>query len=134
MTKIKIRFVNFDRSLALEDYTEKHIANLVRRLDRRPGETKSIEVQFKLDARAPLGTVKNSEVMISYKYPGVKNILHVKKNGTDLRKVLIEAIHATETVIQRATEKTEGGRRTLGRTKRSVRRLKEENTLGLVQK
>lgn len=125
MAKIKIRFVNFDRSLALEDYTEKHIANLVRRLDRRPGETKSIEVQFKLDARAPLGTIKNSEVMISYRYPGVKNILHIKKNGTDLRKVLIEAIHATETVIQRASEKSEGGRRTLGKTKKSIQKFRQ---------
>ncbi len=125
MAQIKIRFVNFDRSEALEEYTQKHMEGLSRRLDRRPGKTKSIEVQFKLDAKAPLGSLKNSEVMISYRYPGVKQILHVKKTGTDLRKVLIEAIKATETVIRRTSEKSETGRRTLGHSKRNVRNLKQ---------
>lgn len=124
MAQLKIRFVNFDRSPALETYTQKQVENLMRRLDRRVGQTKSIEVQFKLDAKAPLGTLKNSEVMISYRYPGMKKILHLKKTGVDLRKVLNEAISATENVIQRATEKSESGRRTLGKTKRLVRDLK----------
>lgn len=125
MAQLKIRFVNFDRSVALEAYTRKHIESLMRRLDRRPGKTKSIEIQFKLDAKAPLGTIKNSEVMISYRYPGVKKILHVKKMGTDLRKVLNEAIHAAETVIQRTSEKSESGRRTIGKSKRFVRALRQ---------
>ncbi|MBK9324325.1 MAG: HPF/RaiA family ribosome-associated protein [Bdellovibrionaceae bacterium] len=125
MAQLKIRFVNFERSIALEEYTQKHIEGLMRRLDRRPGQTKSIEVQFRLDARAPLGTLKNSEVMISYRYPGVKKILHVKKTGADLRKVLNDAIHAAETVIQRESEKSEGGRRTLGKSKHLVRSLRQ---------
>lgn len=129
MAQLKIRFVNFDRSEALETYTRKHIESLMRRLDRRPGETKSIEVQFKLDAKAPLGTLKNSEVMISYRYPGVKKILHVKKTGADLRKVLSEAIHAAETVIQRTSEKSESGRRTMGKSKRFIRDLRNETQL-----
>lgn len=129
MAQLKIRFVNFDRSAALETYTRKHIESLMRRLDRRPGETKSIEVQFKLDAKAPLGTLKNSEVMISYRYPGVKNILHVKRQGIDLRRVLMEAIKTTEVLIQRATEKSEGGRRTLGKSKRRVRDIRQEQVL-----
>ena len=124
MAQLKIRFVNFDRSIALENYTQKHIESLLRRLDRRRGESKSIEVQFKLDAKAPLGSLKNSEVMISYRYPGIQNILHVKKMGIDLRKVLNEAIHAAETLIQRKSEKSEGGRRTLGRSKRLVRNIR----------
>lgn len=124
MAQLKIRFVNFDRSEALEDYTRKHVESLMRRLDRRPGKTKSIEVQFKLDAKAPLGSLKNSEVMISYRYPGVKKILHVKKTGMDLRIVLNEAIHAAETVIRRTSEKSESGRRTVGKSKRFVRDLK----------
>ena len=125
MAKLKIRFVNFDRSPALETYTQKHIASLVRRIDRRPGESKSIEVQFKLDARAPLGTIKNSEVMISYKYPDLKKVLHVKRTGTDLRQVLVEAIRATETAIQKASEKMEHGRRKVGRSQRNVREFKK---------
>lgn len=120
MAEVIIRFVNFDRSEALEEYTTKHIRNLVRRIDRRPGETKSIEIQFKLDARAPLGSVKNSEVMISYRYPGVKKILHTKKQGSDLRKVLIEAIKTTEVMIQRAAGKSEEGRRTRAKVKHQV--------------
>ena len=124
MAQLKIRFVNFDRSVALENYTRKHLNDLLRRLDRRPGGPKSIEVQFKLDAKAPLGSLKNSEVMIRYRYPGVKNTLHVKKTGIDLRKVLVAAIRATETVIQRASEKSEGGRKTIGKSKRFVRSLK----------
>lgn len=125
MSKLNIRFVNFHRSEALEVYTTKHIRNLLLRIDRRPGETKSIEVQFKLDAKAPFGSIKNSEVMISYRYPGIKKILHVKKQGLDLRKVLIEAIKTTETLIQRASEKSEGGRRTLGKSKRKVRDFRQ---------
>lgn len=125
MAQLKIRFVNFERSEALETYTQKHVGNLMRRLDRRPGKTKSIEVQFRLDARAPLGRLKNSEVMISYRYPGVNKILHVKKTGTDLRKVLNEAIHAAETLIQRISEKSEGGRRTMGKSKRLIEDLRQ---------
>lgn len=121
MANIKIRFVNFDRSEALETYTEEHMHNLVTRIDRRPGETKSIEVQFRLDNKAVFGTVKDSEVMISYKYPGLKNIFHVKKHGKDLRKALIEAIHAMETLIQKATEKSEGGRKKDMRTARKAK-------------
>lgn len=125
MSKLNIRFVNFHRSEALEVYTTKHIRNLLLRIDRRPGKTKSIEVQFKLDAKAPFGSVKNSEVMISYRYPGIKKILHVKKQGIDLRKVLIEAIKTTEALIQRASEKSESGRRTFGKSKRKVRDLRD---------
>jgi hypothetical protein len=124
MAQLKIRFVNFQKSDALEVYTKKHIENLMRRLDRRPGASKSIEVQFRLDAKAPLGSIKNSEVMISYRYPGIKNIFHIKKNGTDLRKVLVEAILATEKTIRRESEKAEGGRRTLGKSKRTIRELR----------
>ncbi|OFZ31392.1 MAG: hypothetical protein A2622_02060 [Bdellovibrionales bacterium RIFCSPHIGHO2_01_FULL_40_29] len=125
MAQVKIRFVNFDRSTALETYTEKHVENLLRRIETRHGDSKSIEVQFRLDNRASLGTIKNSEVMISYRYPGIKKILHIKKQGSDLRKVLVEAIRATEGMIQRASEKSEGGRRKLGKSKHSVRELRE---------
>ena len=124
MAQLLIKYVNFERSTALEEYTDKHITGLMRRLDRRGGKSKSIEVQFRLDAKAPFGSLKNSEVMISYKYPGAKKIIHVKKMGIDLRKVLIEAIEATEKVIRRISEKNETGRRTIGKTKRSVRALK----------
>ncbi len=129
MAELKIKFVNFHRSPALEAYTEKHIGSLMRRIDRRPGERKYIEVSFKLDARAPLGSVKNSEVVVEYRYPGIKKNLRVKKNGTDLRRVLIEAIEATEKVIRRESEKSEAGRRTLGHSKRQVRSLRRNNIL-----
>lgn len=123
MANLKIRFINFEKSLALETYTEKHIGSLTRRLNFRPGLNKSIEINFKLDAKAPYGTVKNNEVMISYKYPGIAETFHVKKKGNDLRVVLLDAIKATETVIRRASEKMESGRRTLGKTKKSVRTI-----------
>lgn len=123
MASFKMQFINFEKSLALETYTEKHIGSLIRRLDSRPGQNKSIEVHFKLDAKAPYGTVKNNEVMIFYKYPGIANVFHIKKKGNDLRVVLLDAIKATETVIRRASEKMEGGRKTLGKTKKSVRTI-----------
>lgn len=134
MSDVKIRFVNCEKSLALESYTRKHVSGLLRRLDRRHGKSKSLEVQFKLDAKAPLGILKNSEVMISYRYPGIQKILHVKKMGVDLRIVLIEAIHAIQSMIQKESEKSEGGRRTLGKSKKTVRsmkrsRFKEEQTV-----
>lgn len=129
MAQLTIRFVNFERSTALEAYTRKHIEGLMRRLDRRAGAAKSIDVQFKLDAKAPLGSLKNSEVFISYRYPGLKSVIRVKKNGVDLRQVLIEAIDSTEKVVRRNTEKSEAGRRTLGKTKRTVRALKRSTSL-----
>ncbi len=128
MAQLTIRFVNFERSTALETYTRKHIEGLMRRLDRRNGQAKSIDVQFKLDAKAPLGSLKNSEVMVSYKYPGLKKVIHVKKNGIDLRAVLLDAIDATEKVIRRDTEKVESGRRTLGKSKRTVRDMKRRRS------
>lgn len=121
MSQIKIRFVNFDRSSALETFTLKALKGLDRRLDRRPGESKSIEVQFKLDARAPLGLIKNSEVMISYRYPGIKKVIQVKRQGVDLRKALHEAVLRIESQVRRLTEKTESSRRTWGKTKRHVK-------------
>ncbi len=124
MDLITIRFVNFQRSEALEDYTYKHVRSLLRRLQRRPGEAKSIDVQFKLDARAPMGSLKNSEVLVHYRYPGIRKALYIKKNGTDLRSVLLDAIEALEAVVQRSTEKAESGRRNMGKTKRKVRELK----------
>lgn len=123
MANLKIKFINFDKSAALETYAEKHVGSLVRRLDKRPGQSKSIEIHFKLDAKAPYGTVKNNEVMISYKYPGIAETFHVKKKGNDLRIVLVDAIKATETVIRRASEKMESGRKTLGKIKKSVKTL-----------
>lgn len=124
MANLKIRFINFARSEALEEYTEKHIHSLLNRLERREGTMKSIEVQFKMDARAPFGQVKNSEVMIAYRYPGIKEILHIKKQGADLRKVLVEAIHAAETLIQKKTERRESNRRKT--VKREIRLEQEQ--------
>ena len=111
MARIKVRFVNFAHSDALAEYAKKHIESLSRRLERRLAKDPAIEVQFRLDARAPMGTVKNSEVMIHYRYPGLKKEIYVKKYNKDLRRALIEAIHAAETIIQKATEKYESGRR-----------------------
>lgn len=124
MSLYKIRFVNFERSPALETFTEKSIAGILHRLEQRPGNNKSVEIQFRLDAKAPLGSIKNNEVKISYKYPGIKKVFHVKKTGSDLREVLKDAIHATETLIRRATEKSESGRRTLGKSKKHVKSLR----------
>ena len=121
MANFKIKFINFDKSEALEVYAHKHIGSLERRLDLRAGQNKSIEIHFKIDAKAPYGTVKNNEVMISYKYPGIAKPFIVKKKGTDLRAVLLDAIKTTETVIQRASEKKESGRNMLGKNKKSVR-------------
>lgn len=128
MTQVQIRFVNFDRSEALEFYTEEHMKGLLKRIERRPGESKSVEVQFKQEAKAPLGSLKDCEVMISYRYPGIKKILHIKKHGADIKKVLIEAIRATESAIRRSTEKSESGRKTLGKSKLKVRELNRNFT------
>lgn len=121
MANIKIRFINFDRSEALEIYVEKHLGALLRRYEKSETGPHKLEVHFKLDAKAPLGTLKNSEVIIIYKYPGVQKELVVKKQGIDLRQVLLEATHSLSTVVQKLTEKRESGRRTQGRTKRHVK-------------
>ena len=43
----------------------------------------------------------------------------------------MEAIKTTEVQIQRATEKSEGGSRTLGKSKRRVRDIRQEQVLGM---
>jgi len=118
---IEIRFINFDRSEALETFVTKHIGALVRRYEKRASGPHKLQVHFKLDARAPLGNLKNSEVMIVYKYPGTAKELIVKKQGADLRKALQEAVHALNSAVQKLTEKNEAGRRTIGKTKRYVK-------------
>lgn len=124
MSEINFRYVNLDRSEALEQYTYEHMQNLLRRLDGRHGGAKDIEVRFSLENRGTQGQIKDCEVMISYRYPGLSEAIHVKKHGTDIKLVLIEAIHATEVVIHKATEKFEGGRHHIGKSKKSVRDFK----------
>jgi len=118
---IEIRFINFDRSEALETFVSKHIGSLVRRYQKRADGPHRLEVHFKLDAKAALGNLKNSEVLILYKYPGTAKELVVKKQGKDLRKALQEAVKALNTAVQKLTEKNEAGRRTIGKTKRHVK-------------
>lgn len=121
MAKIEIRFINFDRSEALETFVEKHLGSLLKRYEKQTGGPHKIEVHFKLDAKAPLGKLKNSEVLIAYKYPGTKKSIFVKKQSADLREALLECIHALSTSVQKITEKQESGRRTQGRSKKIMR-------------
>jgi ribosome-associated translation inhibitor RaiA len=118
---IEIRFVNFDRSEALETFVEKHVGALLRRYQKQVNGPHKLEVHFKLDAKAALGKLKNSEVLILYKYPGTAKEVVVKKQGADLRKALQEAVKALNTAVQKLTEKNESGRRTMGKTKRHVK-------------
>lgn len=108
---IDVKFVNFQRSEALEEYVQKHIHPLIRRLQKKSVGPHHFEVNFKLDARAPFGQVKSSEVVLIYRYPGLTKDFVVKKKGADLRKVLMQAIHSLKDAVQKATEKREGGRR-----------------------
>lgn len=124
MADLKIRFVNMDRSEALEEYTREHIGALLRRLDGRPGSNKYIEVRYCIDAKGSEGQIRDTEVMISYKYPGISEAIHVRKHAPDPHHALIEAIHATERVVQKATEKIESGRHTVGKSNQSIDELK----------
>lgn len=121
MATIEIRFVNFDRSVALETFVRKHIGSLLRRYEKQSKGPHKLEISFKLDAKAPLGTIKNSEVMIAYKYPGTQKQIVVKKQGSDLRRALQESVKALNGAVQKLTEKNESGRRTQGKTKRRVK-------------
>lgn len=104
---VKISFTNFQRSEALEAYTHKHLGSLIRRFEKRQGGPHRFEVHFKLDAKAPLGQIKNSEVILIYRYPGTSQDITVHKKGSDLRKVLVQAIHALKDTVQKRTEKKE---------------------------
>lgn len=118
---IEIRFVNFDRSQALETFVEKHVGALLRRYQKQVNGPHKLQVYFKLDAKAALGNLKNSEVLILYKYPGTSKEVVVKKQGADLRKALQDAVKALNSAVQKLTEKKESGRRTIGKTKRHVK-------------
>lgn len=124
MAEVKIRFVNMDRSLALEDYTREHIQSLTHRLDGRHGSHKMIEVRFSLDAKDSRGRIRDTEAMISYHYPGISETFHVRKHDPDPHRALIEAIHALEVVVQKATDKMRNGRHYIGKSKHSVQDLK----------
>lgn len=123
MANLAIRFVNCDRSPALETYAETHLHRLLTRLDRRRGQNKSIELQFKDGARTPDGELSDVEVSLTYRYPGLRKPLHFRKHGMDPRSTLIDVIDAAENTIQKETEKKETGRRTLGHTKQAIREL-----------
>lgn len=124
MADVKIRFVNMDKSEALEQYTREHIQSLTHRLDGRHGTHKSIEVRFCLDAKDSRGHIRDTEAMISYHYPGIAETFHVRKHDPDPHRALIEAIHALEVVVQKATDKMRNGRHNIGKSKRSVDELK----------
>jgi ribosome-associated translation inhibitor RaiA len=123
VASIDIRFINFDRSEALEVFVEKHLGSLLRRYEKRAKGPHKLQVHFKLDAKAPMGKLKNSEVFIAYKYPGTSKEVIVKKQGSDLRQVLQEASHSLNSAVQKLTEKNESGRRTQGKTKKSVKQI-----------
>ena len=102
---IDIRFVNFDRSEALETYVRKHLGSLLKRFEKSDSGPHTFEVHFKLDAKAPLGQIKNSEVMLSYRYPGLSKPMHIHKKGADLRKAFMQAVHALKDAVQKNTVK-----------------------------
>lgn len=131
MEALNIRFVNCDRSQALETFAESHLQRLIKRLEGRRGGLKAIDLIFREEARTVHGELNQCEVTLAYRYPGLKRPIVVKKKGLDLRSTLMEVIHAAENAIQKATEKSEDGRRLVGRSKTSVRdfRRNEETAL-----
>jgi ribosome-associated translation inhibitor RaiA len=115
---VEIRFVNFDRSEALETYVHKHLGSLLKRFEKREAGPHTFEVHFKLDAKAPLGQIKNNEVILIYRYPGLSKPVHIHKKGADLRKVFMQAVHTLKDSVQKSTEKKEGARRKLRSSRR----------------
>lgn len=130
MSEITFRYANMDRSEALEQYTYEHMQNLLRRLDGRHKGPKDVEVRFEVSNRDSQGQIKECEVMITYRYPGLSEPIYVKKSGMDIKYILVDAIHTTETVVQKETDKFEGGRHNIGKSKRTIDDIQNEQATG----
>ena len=111
MAQLDIKFVNVEKSPALEVYATDHVRNLMKRLDSCPGESKFIDILFRSESKSNEGTIKGAEVLITCRYPSIRGNFHIRKHGTDLRSVLDEAIASLENSLQRALAKKVGGRR-----------------------
>src|SRR3989338_5647355 len=122
MLRSSIRFLNVDSSAALKKRLAKHLQTLERRFG---SLRRRILVDLRLlnRARRPNGTLKRVQAEILLKIPG-KGLKVVKKYGRDARKISKQAIDTVEKILRRESEKTVAGRRTIGKTKRAVRKVK----------
>lgn len=127
MANLDFKFVNVEKSAALEEYAREHIRNLMRRLDRAQGDTKFIEVLFRSESKKAEGTLNSVEVQITYKHPGIRQAFHVKKHGSDLRSVLDEVITALENSVERAVAKKVGSRRKKTKSSIAAQEINVEN-------
>lgn len=122
MLRSKIKFVNIDKSAAFKQAIEKRLRSLKRRfLSVR--KSISLDLLLRERARNPNGTLKRVEAEVQVRMPG-KSAQLVKKQGADIRRVATDALKAVEKLIRRESKKDVAGRRTLGKTKKKVRKLK----------
>lgn len=120
--KLQIKFINFDKSPALETFVKSHLGALKRRLKTKKVDLAKIKVSLRLDAKAPMGQLKNSQATIQARVPGIPKSFVASQKDANLRVAVKEASVAITKMVRRETEKKERSRKTMGKTMRRVRR------------
>jgi ribosome-associated translation inhibitor RaiA len=128
--KTQISLTGMPSSPALKEYTSKHLNSLKRRLSngRKAYEDARLQVRIRATAHKPTGLAKAFEAEILISIPH-RSWIVIRKKSPDVHIAVSSAIEAAETAMRRDTEKREQGRRTVGRSHRSVRKLKRQTGL-----
>lgn len=123
-----IQFPDFSNTAAIDKYVEKRLRTLQKRLDARYKDHK-ISLKGAVLGRSPDGRPKEFMAEILVKLPKSKKPFITKKRAGDFRSAVSEAVDAMETILRRDSEKSERGRKTLGKSLYPVRRVKRSAEL-----
>lgn len=123
-----IQFPDFSNTASIDNYIERRLKTLQRRLDAR-FESPTITLRGSVLGRKSDGKPKSFEAELLVKVPKSKTPFVAKKRSSDFRSALSDAADAMETILRRDSEKSERSRKTLGKSLYPVRKVKRNAKL-----
>lgn len=129
-----IQFPDFSNTMAIDQYIEDRLKGIQQYLDVRHHDAKITLRGIVLGRKAKDGEAKMFEAEILVKIPRSKKPFVVKKKGTDFRTAISDAADAMETLLHKDAEIKEHGRKTVGKTHRTVRQVKHSGILSKKKK
>lgn len=121
--QIDYQFTDFESTPAIYEFMEKRFQTIKKRIDARFHHSK-VFLRGSVLARTPQGKAKKFLAELSVKVPRSKAPYIVKKSKDDFHAALSEAVQAMEKLLRRDSEKMERSRKTVGKSLKSVRKVK----------
>lgn len=120
----RLKYVNIKRSPALDVYVRKKCNTLLKRINARPGKYR-LKFSVRPEARS------TDSHVVAYKVTGAVIVTARKEFNAsaehyDVHDAIDEVVQKLEKKLHRDSEKRESSRRTLGRSKKSIRKFLRE--------